>query len=1026
MEIERLLADSLHTGFIDASYNSREEYQPQLLINDSNRGRKVLSSILSELEDCQEFLFSVAFITQGGVTVLLNALSELHTRGVKGKILTSSYQNFTDPRALQRLMLFDNLQIKILTDANHHAKGYYFRKRETDVAIIGSSNLTQDALTKNNEWNLKITSIESGKVVREILAEFETDFNRAQWVDEGWLAGYQEYYSQIQRKPYFVVPDYGRRPVFEVIPPQMESLGQGSGSFDVHGIDVSTHHLEYDAQKAKLDYPSVDHVAERRSMLQTVHPNKMQERALENLKKLRESGENKALLVSATGTGKTYLSAFDVQQMRAEKVLFLIHRETIAKEARKAFKQILGNENRLGKKKRYGLLTGHHSDYDADYLFATVQTVSKFDVLNRLKPDQFDYIIIDESHRAGAKTYQRILKHFTPKFLLGMTATPERTDGHNICGDFDYNIAYEIRLQEAMKEDMLCPFHYFGISEIAVDGKVIEETSEFRNLVSEQRVNHIIEKIAYYGHSGEKVRGLVFCSRNEEARELSERFNRRGFRTVALSGSSSQQEREDAIQRLESKDSYEALDYIFSVDIFNEGVDIPTLNQIVMLRPTQSAIIFVQQLGRGLRKVSEKEFVVVLDFIGNYSNNFMIPMALSDDRSYNKDTIRKFVVEGSRVLPGCSTINFDAISRKRIFESIDRVNFNSVEYMKESYRNLKFRLGRIPTMMDYERHDSMDMARVFENRTLGSYYKFLTKYEDEYEVRLSELQDLYIEFISRKIAVGKRPHELLVLQALLMKNDNPLDYMTEVLQSDFGIDVTSKTLTNVTQVLSQQFPAGSGRETYAGCKILTPEAGGASAEPNFLRELEDEQFHSWVQELTELGLYRYKTYYGEPYERTALHLYQKYTYEDVCRLLEWEKAEVPQNIGGYKYDDKSKTYPIFINYNKADDVHDTINYEDRFLSPTHLVAISKSKRKKSSPDVVTAFNAKELGVRMELFVRKNKDDMTSKEFYYLGRMNAVGDLKEFVMKGTNSTAVEIQYQLKTPVREDLYEYITKI
>jgi len=424
MEIEKLLADSLHTGFFDATYNSREEYQPQLLINDSNRGRKVLSSILRELEDCQEFFFSVAFITQGGVTVLLNTLSELQSRGVRGKILTSSYQNFTDPRALRRLMLFNNLQIKILTDANHHAKGYFFRKKETDVAIIGSSNLTQDALTKNNEWNLKITSIESGKVVRDILAEFETDFNRAHWVDERWLTGYQEYYSQIQRKPYSVVPDYGRRPVFEVIPPQMESLGQGSGSHAAHGIKGSTHHLEYDAQKTNLDYPSVDHVAERRSMLQTIHPNKMQERALENLKKLRESGENKALMVSATGTGKTYLSAFDVQQMGAKKVLFLIHRETIAKEARKAFRQILGNENRLGNKKRYGLLTGHHSDYDADYLFATVQTVSKFDVLNRLKPDQFDYIIIDESHRAGAETYQRILKHFTPKFLLGMTATP--------------------------------------------------------------------------------------------------------------------------------------------------------------------------------------------------------------------------------------------------------------------------------------------------------------------------------------------------------------------------------------------------------------------------------------------------------------------------------------------------------------------------------------------------------------------------------------------------------------------------
>ncbi len=250
---------------------------------------------------------------------------------------------------------------------------------------------------------------------------------------------------------------------------------------------------------------------------------------------------------------------------------------------------------------------------------------------------------------------------------------------------FDYNVAYEIRLQQAMKEEMICPFHYFGISELKIDGKVIGDKTEFSKLTSKERVRNIIEKIEYYGFSGDRVKGLIFCSRKEEAVALSTKFNEYGYRTCALLGIDNQIERESAIKRLE-QDEYEgALDYIFTVDIFNEGVDIPGVNQVVMLRPTQSAIIFVQQLGRGLRKKENKEYVVVIDFIGNYDKNFLIPIALSGDQTYNKDTIRRFVTEGNRVIPGCSTVNFDAITRERIYASIDQANFNDSKLIKESY-----------------------------------------------------------------------------------------------------------------------------------------------------------------------------------------------------------------------------------------------------------------------------------------------------------------------------------------------------
>ena len=245
-----------------------------------------------------------------------------------------------------------------------------------------------------------------------------------------------------------------------------------------------------------------------------------------------------------------------------------------------------------------------------------------------------------------------------------MTASPD-TNNYDIYSVFNHNIAYEIRLQQALEEDLLCPFHYFGITDLEIDGEVFDDNAGIRNfskLVSDARVDYVIEQANYYGFSGERVKGLIFCRRKEEAWELSRKFNERGYRTAALTGDDSPNRREEIISRLTDDENVERqLDYILTVDIFNEGVDIPEINQVIMLRPTQSPVVFIQQLGRGLRKSEGKEYVVILDFIGNYMNNFMIPIALSGDRSYNKDSMRRYVREGARVIPGSSTIHFDEI-----------------------------------------------------------------------------------------------------------------------------------------------------------------------------------------------------------------------------------------------------------------------------------------------------------------------------------------------------------------------------
>ena len=428
----------------------------------------------------------------------------------------------------------------------------------------------------------------------------------------------------------------------------------------------------------------------------------MQSEALQKLEEIRSEQKDKALIISATGTGKTYLSAFDVQAFNPKRMLFVVHRLNIAKTALDTFRKVFKNTKSLG------LYSGKNRDLEADFIFSTVQTISREDHLSKFKKDHFDYIIIDESHRSGADSYLRLIEYFKPKFLLGMTATPERTDGNDIFSLFDHNIAYEIRLNKAMEEGMLSQFHYFGITDLKVNNELLDNTKDFNLLNTDERVNKIIEKAQLYGCDNGIIRGLVFCSRNIEAQLLSEKFNENGFKTISLSGGNSELERAEAIKLLESDNINEKIDYIFTVDIFNEGIDIPKINQILMIRPTESAIVFVQQLGRGLRKANGKDYLTIVDFIGNHKNNYLIPVALYGDTSYNKDTIRKLISEGSKMLPGSSTINFDEITKENIFKSIDSANMKILSDLKKDYSLLKYRLGRVPMMMDFLKHESRD------------------------------------------------------------------------------------------------------------------------------------------------------------------------------------------------------------------------------------------------------------------------------------------------------------------------------
>lgn len=643
------------TAYIDGNVASNVVYRPQFLSNNYKEGKKVLSSVEDELLSCDKFQISVAFITLGGIEPLLQTLKELEKKNIPGEILTTNYLNFSEPKALAKLNVLKNIKLKMYdvekASEGFHTKGYIFKKEEIYRIIIGSSNMTKSALTTNREWNTKIVSTEQGEVAKEIVHEFND-----LWKSK-YALNFDEFYNNYKEK-------------YEIIKHQRQI-----------------------AKKEQIT--SIEQYK--------LQPNSMQVGLISNLKKIIASGEKRALLISATGTGKTYASAFAMRELGFKRVLFLVHRGQLARQTKKSYEKIFGNTVSMG------LVGAGYHEYDKDYVFAMVQTLNKDSHLMEYRPDEFDCIVLDEAHHTSAGTYQKVMNYFKPKFWLGMTATPDKRDdnieGRNIYEIFNYQIAYEIRLQQAMEEDLLCPFHYFGISDVAlVNEKNIKarkiDGRDFNILTGDERVKHIIEQANYFGYSGDRVKGLIFCSRIDESIELSNKFNQminpetgKNFRTIALNGSASDDERQNAFERLamnedNATEKNQPLDYIFSVEILNEGVDIVEVNQVIMLRPTESPIVFIQQLGRGLRKAEGKEFVVILDFIGNYNNNFMIPIALSGDRSYNADTIRKYVISGNNTIPGASTVHFDEIAKDKIFTSIDKIK-GMKTIIKDSYVYLK-------------------------------------------------------------------------------------------------------------------------------------------------------------------------------------------------------------------------------------------------------------------------------------------------------------------------------------------------
>ena len=615
-----------------------------------------LPRLLAAIRRADQIDLAVAFIKTSGLSLLFDPLADaVTTRGAHLRILTSDYLDVTDPQALRRLMLMAergaDVRLFEAADQSFHLKTYICVRTKDGrevwgAAFVGSSNISRTALTDGLEWNYQVALDDANAGdpaqvgaddFRDIRAEYQTLFDHpnVRPLDHSWIERY-ELRRMVQRLP--VAPGSNDP---EEPPPQ---------------------------------------------------PSAVQREGLEALAATRRAGYRRGLVVMATGLGKTFLAAFDSERMQADRILFVAHREEILLQAEASFQSIRPRA-------RVGRFTGQRKDHDVGLLFASIQTLGQPRHLERFAPGHFDYIVVDEFHHAAATTYRQLLNHFRPRFLLGLTATPERTDQSDILSLCDDNLVYARHLFDGIELGLLCPFHYFGIFDETVDYQEIpwrngrfDPTSLSNKLATIGRARHALD----HWRDKARQRTLAFCVSIRHADFMAERFRHAGIRAAAVYRGS-ELDRSESLEQLERGD----LQVIFSVDLFDEGVDLPAIDTVMMLRPTESKVLFLQQLGRGLRRHEGKKRLVLLDFIGNHKGFLNKPQALLGvGSSYRAlaDFARR-ARDDRLTLPAGCYVNYDLA----IIDFLIRLQGKGPT---ADYQALKASLGRRPTLTEFFRSTS--------------------------------------------------------------------------------------------------------------------------------------------------------------------------------------------------------------------------------------------------------------------------------------------------------------------------------
>jgi superfamily II DNA or RNA helicase/diadenosine tetraphosphate (Ap4A) HIT family hydrolase/HKD family nuclease len=688
---------------------------------------ELLPHLLAHLDHCRNVDVAVAFTKRSGLNQIESRLKDLLYKGGRIRFLTGDYLLSTEPAALAQLLdLADSpdssgtfeLRVFECHQIPFHPKAYIFHgdERQEGIAFVGSSNLSERALRDAVEWNYRIVSSSDTAAFAQVEGAFDELFAHPSTVEvtQEWIDAYRQ-----RRDEVLADLAHGTGTAPPDAPPDA-SPGEGA-DIVVHDADGGAMPGEKPTRPATYPLPLDDEDLElpfgvaRPEDLPT--PHEIQSLALEALAQTRADGYKAGLIVLATGLGKTWLSAFDSIGNGFKRVLFVAHREEILDQARRTYR-LIAPEARLG------LYTGTEKRPDVDALFASIQTLGHEHHLRQFAPDQFDYIVVDEFHHAAAPTYRHLIDHFEPQFLLGLTATPERTDGGDLLALCQENLVYRCDLTEGIRRGLLAAFKYFGVpdlidyEQIPWRGRRFDEEALTTHAATQARAENALEQLVKHGQS----RTLGFCVSIPHADFMADFLAQRGLRAVAVHSGDTSSPRTASLEKLQRGD----LDVVFAVDIFNEGVDLPSVDTILMLRPTESRIVWLQQFGRGLRVTEDKDHLAVIDYIGNHRNFLLKPQALlglpSTDREVSL-ALQRLEAGELDLPPGCE-VTYE-LEAKNILRSLIREpkGEESVRLRVDAFREQH---DRRPTAVELW-HEGFNPRVV--RKASGSWFQFLASQE---------------------------------------------------------------------------------------------------------------------------------------------------------------------------------------------------------------------------------------------------------------------------------------------------------
>lgn len=672
-----------------------------------------LPHLLANLDRARNADVAVAFVLETGVRALIEHLRDLLDRGGQLRLIAGDYLGVTEPDALAHLLDMAgaaHLRVYEAEDESFHPKSYIFHHSDgSGTAYVGSSNLSRTALGAGIEWNYRVVSSRDADGYKDVTAAFQGLFyhSRTRPLTREWVDAYRR-----RRRTPVLIAESGVSPTDKPPPPP--------------------------------------------------RPHAVQEEALAALVQTRIEGNQAGLVVLATGLGKTWLAAFDSDRPEYRRVLFVAHRDEILTQALETFRRIRPQAS-------LGRYTGVEKAPEADVLFASVQTLGKLPHLRLFDPDAFDYVVVDEFHHAAAQTYRRLLKHFSPRFLLGLTATPERADGGDLLALCQENLVYRCDLADGIQRGLLCPFHYFGVPDTVDYTNIPWRSSRFdeealtQAVATQTRAENILEQ--YRKRAGQRT--LAFCCSQAHADFMARFFSGAGLRAVAVHAGPQSAPRAASLERLESG----KLDIVCAVDMFNEGVDLPHVDTVMMLRPTESRVVWLQQLGRGLRKATGKEHLTVIDYIGNHRAFLLKVQTLLDlGASYQEVARALDQISANQITlpPGC-TVTYDLVVMDILRDLLPRQTAGGA-LVEAYYNGFKERHGERPLAVEAF-HDGYNPRTL--RTAAGSWLRFVDSKGDLAPGQKQTLED-HGDFLS---ALEKTPmtrsFKVLTLQAMLQRDALP-------------------------------------------------------------------------------------------------------------------------------------------------------------------------------------------------------------------------------------------------------------